>query len=355
MKKICSAFLLIFFMISSLTFAAYPEEYPIYLRMLGFTKDEVNYMHKGRMVTHSIENKAPGEFGIIAAQVYNVPVYFYRDFFRSAENFGSILNFEQIGKFKSKPDLQDLKALSMSKGDIDEFLKCRTGTCDLMLTPEEIQLIPENPDLSTSGEIEKVTDVYRQILLNRVMKYREKGIRAFDQASESGYDLSSALVEEHLHRFTHVQAYFPLLEKSILEYPKYKNGEEFFYWTKEHLGSKPIVTLRHVFSQRVGEDYVQASILVYSSHSYLSSINITHLINYDDFQVPRTLVVSEQRTITDLHGNIVKALGRNKLRSNLEKRASTWIKVVGKTMEDRYLNNVEFRNFPYGLLARDQR
>ena len=29
-----------------------------------------------------------------------------------AENYGSLLNFEQIGKFKSNPDLQDLRALT---------------------------------------------------------------------------------------------------------------------------------------------------------------------------------------------------------------------------------------------------
>ncbi len=356
MKKLCSLFLLISFTVASLAYAAYPEEYPIYLRMLGFSKDEVHYMQKGRMVTHSIENKAPGEFGIVAAQVYNVPVYFFRDFYRYAENYGSILNFQQIGKFKSKPDLQDLRALRFTESDMREFLNCRTETCDLMLTPDERKLVPESPDISTSKGVEAFTDVYRQILLDRLMKYKSKGIQSFNDAAESNYDVSSDLVEEHLHRFPHIQAYFPLLHNQILEYPNTKNlSDEFFFWTKEQMGGKTIINLRHVFSQRVGEDYVQASILVYSSHSFLSSINITHLINYSDRQEPRTLVVSMQRTITDLHGNFIKSIGRNVLRSNLERRASAWIKEVGETMEERYLNNELYRNFPYGLLARDQR
>ena len=45
-------------MMSSFAYAAYPEEYPIYLRMLGFSKGEVHYMQNGRMVTHSIENQS---------------------------------------------------------------------------------------------------------------------------------------------------------------------------------------------------------------------------------------------------------------------------------------------------------
>ena len=106
------------------------------------------------------------------------------------------------------------------------------------------------------------------------------------------------------------------------------------------------------FSQRVGEDYVQVYIVGLTQPLHLSSISITHLINYADTQMPRTLVVTEQRTLTNLHGNIVKALGRNVLRSNLEKRVANWVGYVGKVMENRYLQNSQF---PYGLVARDQR
>jgi hypothetical protein len=354
MKRMCGIVFMFVLMTVSLLFAAYPDEYPIYLRMLGFSKDEVGYLQNGRMVTHSIENRAPGEFGIIAAQVYNIPVYFFRDFFRYAENYGSLLNFEQIGKFKQTPDLQDLRSLRLSDSELKELLNCRSGSCNLSLTAEEIQRIPSNPDLSTSEGIESFTDAYRLILLHRLLAYREKGIRSFTGTGEDSNVVSTQLVEDHLYRFAHIQAYFPLLREHILDYPKTKDPrtDEFFYWTKERLGSKPIISIRHVFSQRVGEDYVQASVLVYSSHSYLSSISITHLINYSDMQVPRTLVVMEQRTLTSLHGNVIKGFGRNVLRSNLEKRVAAWVGYVGKAMENRYRENSQF---PYGLVARDQR
>ena len=354
MKRMCGIAFMFVLLISSLLFAAYTDEYPIYLRMLGFSKDEVSYLQNGRMVTHSIENRAPGEFGIIVGQVYNIPVYFFRDFFRYAENYGSLLNFEQIGKFKQTPDLQDLRALRLSDSEIKELLKCRSGSCDLSLTPEEIKRIPDNPDLSTSEGIESFTDVYRLILLHRLLAYRERGIRSFTGEGEEGTVVTAKLVEDHLYRFPHIQAYFPHVQEHILQYPKIKDPrpDEFFYWTKESLGSKPIINIRHVFSQRVGEDYVQTSLLVYSSHSYLSSISITHLINYSDTQLPRTLVVTETRTLTNLHGSITKALGRNVLRSNLEKRVAAWVGYVGKAMENRYLENSQF---PYGLVARDQR
>ena len=354
MKRMCGIAFVFVLMISSLLFAAYTDEYPIYLRMLGFSKDEVNYLQNGRMITHSIENRAPGEFGIIVAQVYNIPVYFFRDFLRYAENYGSLLNFEQIGKFKQNADLQDLRSLRLTDSELQDFLSCRTGPCNLSLTPEEIKHIPDKPDLTSTEGIEAFTDVYRRILLSRLIAYKQRGIRSFSSDGEEGTVTSRKLVEDHLYRFQHIQAYFPHVHQYILEYPKSteQHADEFFYWTKETLGSKPIINIRHVFSQRVGEDYVQVTLLVYSSHSYLSSISITHLINYADTQTPRTLVVTEQRTLTNLHGNIVKALGRNVLRSNLEKRVANWVGYVGKVMENRYLQNSQF---PYGLVARDQR
>src|SRR5262245_13626440 len=354
MKRMCGIVFVFFLLSVSLLFAAYTDEYPIYLRMLGFSKDEVNYLQNGRMITHSIENRAPGEFGIIVGQVYNIPVYFFRDFLRYAENYGSLLNFEQIGKFKKNPDLQDLRSLRLTDSELKELLNCRSGSCNLSLTAEEIKHIPENPVLTNSEGIEAFTDVYRRILLTRLNSYRQRGIRSFSADGEEGTVATRKLVEDHLYRFPHIQAYFPHVQQYILEYPKSTEAhpDEFFYWTKESLGSNPIINIRHVFSQRVGEDYVQVSLLVYSSHSYLSSISITHLINYIDTQVPRTLVVTEQRTLTNLHGNIVKALGRNVLRSNLEKRVSTWVGYVGKVMENRYRENSQF---PYGLVARDQR
>jgi hypothetical protein len=354
MKRMCGIAFMFVLMISSLLFAAYTDDYPIYLRMLGFSKDEVSYLRNGRMVTHSIENRAPGEFGITVAQVYNIPVYFFRDYLRYAENYGSLLNFEQIGKFKQNPDLQDLRSLRLTDSELKEFLNCRSGSCNLSLSPEEIKHIPDNPNLTVSEGVEAFTDVYRRILLSRLMAYRQRGIRSFTGEGEEGTVVSRQLVEDHLYRFPHIQAYFPLVHQYILEYPKSlaQHPDEFFYWTKESLGSKPIINIRHVFSQRVGEDYVQVSLLIYSSHSYLSSISVTHLINYTDTQVPRTLVVTEQRTLTNLHGSITKAIGRNVLRSNLEKRVATWVGYVGKAMENRYR---ETSQFPYGLLARDQR
>src|SRR5438874_954529 len=62
-------------------FAAYPFEYPIYLGLLGFSKGEISELKNGGMITHSIINKSPGEYGIVAARVFNVPVYYFKEYY----------------------------------------------------------------------------------------------------------------------------------------------------------------------------------------------------------------------------------------------------------------------------------
>lgn len=346
--------ILLFWTAQSL-FAAYPREYPIYLGLLGFKKDEIIRLREGGMVTHSILDKAPGEFGITAARVFNVPVYYFRDYYGYIENYRNLFQFESVGKFKQAPDLMDLKALRFSDGEIDEFLSCKVRDCEMKLSAEEIALIPGSPDNKTDAGKEAVSDVYRSILLNRLLAYKKEGMAGLGTYEDGPYLYDpKAISEAHLLKFGYLDAYFPGVNRYLLEYPNYKDPKivDFFYWSRENLGNKPVVTIRHVITRRVGEDYLMINRLVYSNHYFLSSMAVMHLINYADAVSPWTLFVFQQRTLTDLHGPF-EGIGRNILRSNLEKMVASEIKTTGKEMEERYKSKA-FAKFPFGLLPRDQ-
>jgi hypothetical protein len=342
---------------ASLVFAAYPYEYPLYLGMLGFSKDEIHDLQGGRLHTHSIKNKAPGEIGIVAAKVSNVPVYYFRDYYEYIENYKTLLSFQQVGKFKTKPNLQDLKPLILSKEELQDYVSCTVGDCRLKLSTEEIKAIPKTVDLNTDADRERVSDSYRQVLLKRLVDYQKGGMDALSGYQDSPEDSTpAAILNGHLLKFQDMLAYFPITTRYLREYPRYKNKliEEFFFWSKDSQGNKPVLSLRHVFSQKVGEDYLVVNKLIYSDHYLLSSISVMHLINYADQGGPRTLMVLEQRSLTDLKGDPFAGFGRNILRVNMEKRMVAGLKNVGQTMEDRYRNHV-YDGFPFGLIPRDQR
>jgi hypothetical protein len=66
-------------------YAAYPDEYPIYLGTLGFSKTEITHLQDGGLISHSLYDRLPGEYGIVSAIVQNVPVYYFRDYYQYIE------------------------------------------------------------------------------------------------------------------------------------------------------------------------------------------------------------------------------------------------------------------------------
>lgn len=336
-------------------FAAYPREYPIYLGLLGFKKSEIEHLRQGGTVSHSIPNKASGEFGITAARVFNVPVYYFRDYYRYIESYRNLFQFENVGRFHQPASVQDLMPLRFTGAELDDFLGCKVKDCEMKLSADEIAMIPAKPDMKTDAGREAIANVYRAILLKRLTSYQSHGLAGLGKYNDGPYEYNlKEIADNHMLKFEHLDAYFPGVVRYLDDYPNYKDArvDEFFYWSREHLGAKPVISLRHVITRRIGEDYLVVSRLVYSNHYYLSSMAVMHLINFSDALSPWTLFVFEQRTLTDLHGPF-EGVGRNVLRTNLEKTVTAEFKAVGKEMEDRYKSRA-YANFPFGMLPRVQ-
>jgi hypothetical protein len=312
--------LVILLLATSILYAAYPDEYPGYLQMLGFSKDEIRGLQHGGAIVRPLLDARRGEHGISAAKVFDVPGYFIRDYFAQIENFKNLQDFQEAGKFKDPPDLQDLAPLTFDPEEIEELLACRQH-CALNLTPAEIAGIQgADPE-----------QVYRKILMNRLAQYVKKGDKA----------------KADLQEFPHLAAYFPRVLEYLERYPASKDRQtlDFFYWTKEKLGKQKVVQLRHVFSQRIVDDFVMVNHLIYSNHAMLGSASVVHLINYVDSGAPRTLLVYHARTYVD--PEIMKSAGQ-------DKKFFAGLRFAAQELENRYLNPA-YRTFPYELRPTDQR
>ena len=319
MRKLC---LLIWIACASSLFGAYPDEYPGYLRLLGLSKTEIRDLQEGRFIARSLKDRRPGEFGITAAKVFDVPGYFIRDYYSYIENFRNFRSFQAVGKFKSIPDLQDLLPLKFDTEELQQLAACRSN-CALNLTDNEIASIGQNPNLE---------DLYRKILLERLRHYTQGGNPA----------------ESYLAEFPHLSAYFPNVVEYLAVYPAARDRRipDFFYWTKERIGKKNVVQIRHVFSQKVQEDFILVDHLVYSNHSVLASAFVLHLINYADGGMPRTLAVYHGRNYVD------SETGRA---AGVDKRIFSAFRHAGEELEKRYQNRRVYSGFPYGLVSTDQR
>src|SRR5262245_33824923 len=198
-----------------LLYAAYPNEFPIYLGTLGFSKSEIIHLSGGGLISHSLYDRLPGEYGIVSAIVQNVPAYYFRDYYQYIENYKSLNQFAEVGKFKNIPSLQDLMGLRFSDDELQEFLNCRSGgKCLVQLSTEEVATIPANGNLKTQAGKADVADAYRKILLDRLLTYQTGGTAALAPyvGSPEPQNLMESL-NEHLYKFPYLRAYFPRVER----------------------------------------------------------------------------------------------------------------------------------------------
>ena len=355
MKQLLSILLLLFS--TPFVYGDYPDEYPVYLQYLGFSKDEIRGLASGSIVTHSLENKLPGEIGFTVAKVIHVPPYYFRDYYTAIENFKSVLEFRQIGKFKQVPDSQDLEALQLSSQELQELVACHPQQCELKLSSTEISFIPHNADIGTDAGKQDVANAYKKILLDRLISYQKDGISGIGVYEDSvPSTMPATTIPAQALRLPHLAGYFPVAKKYLMEYPAHKNTftPEFFFWAKESWGKKPVITIHHVFSQRVGKDYVLIKNLIYASHYFVSSIGVLHLINYSDSASPGTLLVEQNRILTDLKGSTLPAIGRNFLAANMQENLLSLIQHLSNSTETRYSSRF-YMGFPYNLPPTDQR
>jgi hypothetical protein len=318
MKKLC--IFVVSCVLASALYATYPEEYPIFLRLLGFSKEQIEDLQYGRPIQRSLKERNPGEFGISAASVLDVPGYFVRDYYGYIENFRNLREFRAVGKFHEQPEMQDLAPLTFSPEELQAFADCRSN-CSLNLTEEE------RTSISQTSNVE---ELYRTILLNRVRNYMLKGSP-----------------DSYLKDFPHLAAYFPNILEYVSTYPARKDRRipDFFYWTKEQIGGKEVIQIRHVFSQRVYDDYVLVDHLVYSNQALIASAFVLHLIRYVDGGHPRTLIVYHGRNSVD------STTGRA---PGADKKIFAAFRRAGEELEERYINRA-YHGFPYALLPGDQR
>jgi hypothetical protein len=318
MKRFCFCFILL---VATTLFAAYPDEYPAYLRMLGFSKKEIRDLSNGDIVLHSLKGVRPGEQGISAARVFDVPGYFIRDYYSYIENFRNLENFQVVGKFSDPPTLQDLQPLTFDAQDLQELSACKTN-CEWNLTQEEIAGIQEGPALQ---------DYYRNILLDRLIAYKT-------QTDHS---------KNYLQDFPYLPAYFPGVLQYLSKYPATKNKKtpEFFFWVKERIGGRNVIQVRHVYTQRITDDFALVNNLAYSNQFLMASASVVHLINYVDRGYPRTLLVYHGRNYVDPEAGTA---------SKQDKRIFSALEIAGKELEKRYLSPA-YPDFPYGLRPTDQK
>ena len=187
----------------------------------------------------------------------------------------------EIGSFAKEPALTDLQNLTIDTQDIEDLKECVAGDCQVKLSAPMIERFRKEIDWQAPDYQVKVTDLFKQMLLEYVRDYRNRGDAALIAYNDKRNEVS--LAAEH-HALTSASGYINGLladKKSGLQF-----FEDAIVWSKIKFGLKPVIAINHITIYKrnadVGPQVLVASKQIYASHYFNAFLALTAFVSVPD-------------------------------------------------------------------------
>ena len=325
-------------------FSQVPAEPHTFLRrQLGVTTYELAALDKGQILAKLPKTGETREVAAFAIMRLDISSEFFVERVRDIVAFKKSDNVLQIGKFSNPPRLEDLAGLTLDPSEIESIRRCRVGNCDLKMSAPMIERFRKEINWSAnySG---KVTELFRQILLDRAENYLRAGNSSLGEYNDRAYRLRLA-DEFHtlLQPAPYMYEYVPEFQKYLEEFPNSRPAdvEDFVYWSTEKFGLKPVVSLTHVAIYKIqkahGADIIIASKGIYATHYFEASLGLTGF-----FQTPlasgvqRSYLIYINRSRTDALRGLFGGLKRSLISGSLRDGAKKNMEMIKTKLEGDY-------------------
>jgi hypothetical protein len=217
----------------------------------------------------------------------------YRDSMRRKSN-AAIL---EIGGFSKEPALADLQDLTIDPGDIEDLKACVVGDCQVKLSASMIERFRKEIDWESPDYQLKVTNLFKQILLDYVRDYVTRGEAALIEYNDKREEVSLANGQRALAAAPSYINYALAGQKSDL-----RLVEDAIVWSKIKFGLKPVLAINHITIYRrdrdVGPQVLIASRQIYANHYFNASRALTAFVSVPGAAAAAYLVY-ENRSLAD--------------------------------------------------------
>ncbi len=203
--------------------------------------------------------------------------------FKTLEGFRTSQFVQQLGRFSSTPVASDLDGLTLDPDDLEALESCEVGDCDVQLAAADIRRFKTEINWSAPDAAQKAAGLYRAVLFAHLTEYMAGGgnrlLRYNDR--DTPVDLSTemrALLEARpspLDRTPEFRDYVRQFPGGSLDHT-----EDFFYWSKEAFGFKPVIGLNHVsvYEPEPGGLVMIATTQIYASHYMDALMSVSALV-----------------------------------------------------------------------------
>jgi len=298
-------------------------------RLLRFSASELSDLQRGRVVKHTLDANAPGEFAVVAGVRMGASKAAFLAAARDIVRFKSGPGVLQIGRFGSPPSIDDLAALSVDKEDFDPAT-CRVASCDVRLPADAIARLPREIDLRGHNVRAQAAAWFKQTLVADVAAYVSGGGGRFMQYDDG--DNPIAPLDDFagvLRAMPAIDALVPGLADHLARFPNARlpDAEDFLYWSKEEFGQAPFISVTHVtIACPAARTCVMTTKDVYSSRYIDASLALTIVTDADASSAAVDVVYANRSRADALKGmlsGLRKAIVERRVRNTMEQSLNT--------------------------------
>lgn len=238
---------------------------------LQLSNSELSHLRQGRPVAKTLAATMPREMTTAGAvRIRGGAMPRFVDQFKTLEGFKTSQFVLQISRFSTPPVPADLDALEFEAEDVESLRECRVGACDVQLTADDIRRFNAEVNWRAPTAAADAAALYKSILFTHLTKYRTSGRSALPhyQDRHPGVHLAAeieALLDAKPSLLEQVPAFLHYLRRFPAGADP--NTEDFFYWSKEAFGFKPVVGLNHV---SVHTDPGTGNVMIVTTQIYAS-------------------------------------------------------------------------------------
>ena len=228
----------------------------------------------------------------------------------------------EIGTFSTPATINDLAGLSLDPSQVSTLGRCRLHACGIQLSSDAIERIRRRLAASSSNQSVLAEREFRQILVDLVNTYRERGDEGLMTYADTQRPVSTAAAFAQMtNSRPAILSRLPALFRHLSSFPRKTAAiTDILYWSKEDLGPAVAVTVTHLAIARLkdgdGDVFAAASRQIYGSRYFDASLGITVVVDAggDDTR-PRSFLAYANRSKIDALGGFLGPLKRTVVRA----------------------------------------
>jgi hypothetical protein len=312
--------------------------------LAGLTDDQWKALDRGETQARVLATREKREVAVVGvARLRATTTACFVARLQDIETFKKSPAVLRIRKFTPPIDPQDLADFPKEMGDLADLPNCAVGNCTIKLSAEMIERLRRDVDWSQPDHAIKAQSVLREELASYVQTYSHRGNSALIEYVDK--DQPVALAREFrpvLYAQPGLSELVPEFREYLARYPNepLANVSEFFYWSTESFGLKPVASITHVFVYVQPGRVVTASKQLYASHYFDASLGLgAALEDRTDPSNPGMYLVYLNRSRIDLLGGFFGGLRRAFLRGRLRDGMRKNLAEVSRKLESSCAGN----------------